>query len=547
MALKLFRWWAVGLVMASALLVSLFGQYLIGAYSIFSIKAIVSILEVVIVLLWLARGPGFQAWRALPFFAKAALGGWFFWGVISTLLAAHNVPVAIVGQAEWCLHMLLIAALVDWFGQGRERILADAYVGALCLAGLWVLIYFAWRWINMESPRQYNWFWGALPFLHIRHFSFLFLSAYIASLLLWNKSLWFSVLTLLFVGALMWAGGRGALGAAALISVAWGVFQVREKRNWSWIGLLVVVWFLAWPFSEALWVEHPGLGISLLHGRSEDISLDIISSGRLSIWTSVFEQLQGWRLWVGLGTNNYMFMPGRADETVHPHSFYVQAVGDWGVVGAGCLLVVIFSVLLAVTKRNRLWLRSNNVAGEAFFVILLLLTGQLILGGVDGNFYHSWSLMMLCPAFSLLILALVVDQRLNEISSWSLGKRWVFPAALLVLLSVVQLLNVCSVFSREVPTPDSWRARLVMSFPYNAQTVDKWFPVWMESSPADADRLLRWLQVNSPVGHQFYFLEAKIRRDSNNEPEKVRALIDAAIAVAPKRARKAILEETADW
>ncbi|RMJ03952.1 O-Antigen ligase [Marinobacter litoralis] len=532
------------LLVVGVVTISLFGQYLMGPPNIHSARALVMLLEVSGLILWLVNKP--QALLVGASMAIRLCGVLLLvTGTAGVFFAAHNWGAAIIGQIEWIAHFLVLVALVDVYARGRLSL--EGVLLGICVAGLLAISFFAFRWIQMENPADFNWFWGAYPFLHIRHFAFLILpaaiSAFYFAVSAERIAKCFGIVSMtVLLAALFWAGGRASVGAALIALLVGLLFVATTAHRGSFFKLLLqvlIVTSAAAAISELFSVNHPGMGLSFNHGREVADTVDAVSSGRLSIWFSVVDNMT-WQQWLfGHGVDNYRYLPNRYDETVHPHSWFFQALSAWGALAA----VVLVGGLWALTLRviyMQFRIKDRSKPNDLLFFSGLILLSYLVLSLVDGNFYHSWGVLLLLP---LLAACFCNFYRISATTaqSKSLASGWLYGVAAIIVAVVVQIVNVTTIFRGSVPAPNDWRSQVVLAVPYNTILVANWLEPWQQVDQNEMLRLLRWLQTYSADKYRFMLIESEMLLQEGYKEASLN-MYEKAVNSAPARAKKKLIE-----
>jgi len=533
-------------VVCLSILFMLFGQFLIGPPNVHSARTFALIVETVVLVGWLLSSPQALLWRNSHLF-RWILSIWLTVGFVGVFFASYNSASALVGQLEWMSHLFFIVALVDLHSRKLLTPL-DLFKG-VTWAGVVFLAFFLYRWNIMDDPQGYNWSWGAIPFINIRHVAYFILPAFVCSLYVslisdgWLRKVHiaFAICLLAF---LIWTGGRASVAAAILTLIFVCVYLISIERFRKQLAILVVLgvvasFALTLPFS----VDDPALSLFSPSGEVTETNSDFddFSSGRLGTWQAQLASMSVADMWIGQGVDNYKFIPDRADISIHPHSWFMQAWSSWGIVVTGLIIIGIL-VIIASLIRRMLSSEKLDVKRDNFF-LLSVLSSSLALSLLDGNLYNSWSVTTFAAFFASAIYAssptigsLSKADEKRPLRSW-----WLYGTSVLVVALAIHLINNMTVFGRSVPKPSDWRASIVMAIPYNTVTVESWLDVWQREDQGDMLRLLSWLQANSPQRHRFMLIEADMLDAAGYEEEALQKLNDA-IEVAPKKARKALLE-----
>ncbi len=532
------------MVVCLAILFMLFGQYLIGPPNVHSARTLTLIVEACVLVAWLVSSPEAYAWKNIRLL-RWIFGIWLLVGFAGVFTASHNSASALVGQLEWMSHLFFIVALVDFHVRKLIRPV-DLFKGATW-AGIVILSYFVYRWNILADPRGYDWGWGPIPFINIRHLAYFILPAFISSLYVtaitsgWMRKVYFAFAVTL-LASLFWAAGRASL-AAALVTLIIVCIYLIFIENFSKKLLITLVFGVSVSIilSLSFSVDHPSLNLFSSNEKGMETSLDSFSSGRVGIWQAQIKNMTFVDVLIGQGVDNYKFIPDRGDATIHPHSWFVQAWSSWGIIVTGLIAVgtlfVIINLIKKVISPNKLDTKRDN------FFVLSVLSASLALSMFDGSLYNSWSVCVFAAFFASALYCSSSEVAVNNergangsVSSW-----WLYGVAILIVVIIIHLINNLTVFGRSVPKPSDWRSSIVMTVPYNTVTVESWLEVWQQENHAEMLRLLTWLQKNSPQAYRFMLIEADMLNAAGYEQETLQKL-DDAIAVSPKKARRELLE-----
>jgi O-antigen ligase len=187
---------------------------------------------------------------------------------------------------------------------------------------------------------------------------------------------------------LIWMGGRGSIlsviASAMLLFGALRLKGVRCKDLSIFFPLSIAV---ALALSQWLAV-FPWNGVIDLTVRTTDAiaaqDFNQVGSGRVAVWRTSWETTQE-HLLFGLGPNGYWFMPNHI-YGAQPHSFLIQFLVEWGLVGSLLFLALLayafFRGLLAHVIRMG---KEMDIAALSAGTMIATLT---LHGLVDGTYYH---------------------------------------------------------------------------------------------------------------------------------------------------------------
>lgn len=483
---------------------------------------------------------------AVPRALAGAVGLWLLLGALSVLASAHQAA-ALLRQLEWTVCAALAALLVVAY-YDREQTTA-AFLWAL-LAGVVVAVAtVAWRWCVLDDPRGYDWVWGALPFIHIRHLGYYLAAGTVAALypcLAQGRGLrqagGFALLTLV-LAALCWAGGRGSILAilAAMPLVLCLAPATPEKRR-----LLIALPFIlvgAYGLAAVFRVDNPALGLSLFHGRAPG-DIDDLSSGRVALWQSVLPRLLD-SPWLGIGPDNYGFLADKPAMPTQPHSFVLQALLDWGLPGGGLLLLAMIGLCLWLV--GFFWRWRAAALPVAPLVAFGVLVAILVYGLIDGTLYH-YPTMALGPVALGLVYGFALHREgRGETAAAPLLRRRATAQGLLVVTGLVAVLGLANIKA----VVDGYRGRvwayyaprmvLLRALPIYATDVPAWTAYWQERSPEVIANWLGWLQRHARDGWQYYLWEASAYLASG-DIDRARVRYAEGLARAPLDLRDKIAQ-----
>lgn len=516
----------------------IFGQQIIGPENVNSARAVTMLTELIVIFFWLVRKDLSIFIPTLTKFQKLLFVIWLLFSILSVAFSDH-VFVSAIRQLEWFTHILFLIALLSCFVTYPRY--AEFFIFSVATAFLLIGTYLLFIWHTMENPLQHNWFLHPFVFGHIRHLAFFALAGFCASfypLFRSEKPSFSSLILTFFSGAfclsfIFWGGGRGSV-LAAIITALFLLITIGKNRRVHLGIILVVIAISSYFAAESYKVDDHRMGLSLNHGKAIK-NTDQISSGRLGIWSRVISNTADKPL-TGMGPDGYLFMPSKNIETLHPHSFVVQFIGDWGWIGAIAFLALILSLTI---KRYISLLQKRNSSNTPLSVVGASIVLSLsALGLVDGTFYHAWSLMLLfvgCAGLLTTHPALYIQR----ISFSADLKRLIGSFSLvLTILVALQIIVLNIVLSPAIPPPNSFKASLVRSFPSSTIGLNHWPGEWFKKYPEETLDWTRWLQTNSKDGWYYYFLESRflnILGDKEKAGEKYRIGLSRAPGPVQKK------------
>lgn len=485
----------------------------------------------------------------LPQWLRRAFWIWVGVGALGVALGEHWA-VALIRELEWLVYAA-IALVVAGLRAHRERL--AGYLLIAILTGVVVVItQYAVLWSLLADPRGYDWIWYPTPFIHLRHFGCFVAAGAVAALwpALCADAGWRGhaarvtgyLLFTLLAATILWTGGR-----AALLAVCTGValvlgFASPSPARRRFLCLLPFLVIAAGLLAEWFRTDNPGMGFSLFHGRKPE-SIDDFASGRMAIWMDAWRAALGSPLW-GLGADGYGFLPGRADETAHPHNLLFQALTDWGFIGTAALLSSVGYVLWMGVGRFR---GAGKAGRPPLSLPLLVVFGVLASLGfnslLDGPLYHYPMMALAAIAFGLMLGHACAAPDSGRSVAPPRGLAALATMALLV--AGVQLFNISTVMAGM--GGQSWsyysaRMMLLRAFPAYAVEVSAWSSRWAREEPHVLKPWLHWLQRNSRDAWRYYLVEADWSRRQGDEAA-ARNLTDRAVRQAPRRTAQALREQ----
>ncbi len=197
---------------------------------------------------------------------------------------------------------------------------------------------------------------------------------------------------------LVWMGGRASLlaviAAFGCLAVVAAVKGVRSRFLW----LAFPISLAAGVFLADVFAVFPWNGIlQAVAKTTEAADATQASSGRLTVWREAWESVRH-HLVFGLGPEGYVFMPNRSFG-VQPHSFLVQFVVEWGVIGALLFLgLIAYGFWCGFASHVVMAKTGLDLAALSAGAIIVALTA---LGLFDGTYYHPQPSLYLAIAFAV--------------------------------------------------------------------------------------------------------------------------------------------------
>jgi hypothetical protein len=340
------------------------------------------------------------------------------WVVFADARSGEFLP-ALAMDAHWFVLPLATLLIAEVFREFPIAFQAVRVGAALCIINLLLTMTANAEWYD-------NWHYPPI-FGHIQHLA---LSIGFMSIMLLSKrefggwvSVFLRLSRILGLAIIFWSGSR-ALILGWLCCMA--IFIYTDRK---WVGVLLVDTLAAYalslipapPFPKPSGKLPRILGGVQIESLSQ-VSLDTISSFRLSIWQSTLAGLDEIdRLWTGVGGNGFarlQVMHGiriKIPGHVQAHNGIVQFICDWGLIGLALFFAFIYRSMFKPILTH---LRQNDPTAMSG-IVYVLVTGML-----DATLYHLEHLIYLAIA-----LAYLFSQKDSREA-----KRMVIPASVVIIL-----------------------------------------------------------------------------------------------------------------
>jgi hypothetical protein len=176
-------------------------------------------------------------------------------------------------------------------------------------------------------------------------------------------------------------------------------------------------------------------------------------------------------------------------DHMHVHNVGLQALVEWGLLGALPFAALVVAVLVRAVRTGR----DGPVGAAAYLVAIATVS---VFDGVTSH--PGPTVLALCAA--ALVLAAPrghVGPRsyAGPVHAWPVGRRMLAGVAVLGLaVFAVHLAVLRAVWAPGTPAPGSARARLVLALPTYApaKEIEGWGRMWMRTDPAATERLVQW-------------------------------------------------------
>lgn len=490
---------AVGLAVALLPFVPLWLAPVVD-YDVGTVRAAVTLGELVVVMAVWRGGVLADAWRGIGRGARLLAGVWGLAMLVTTVAALHPAP-AVLRTVEWGGHLLFGVAMWAWSRDAPERATRLAACAAAGFLGVSAMAAFGWcrsAWAGQPVEAI------ADPLSNVRYVGFYAMSALTLGLAAMPRRApgrpaaigWSAAWTLGWM-VLCWSGGRGAIGATLAAVAVWALVTRPDRRR---VGMLALAAALGALASLGLPGDGRTMGLArfltdvLPGGANYSANRTVVWAFLLDLWSA--------RPVLGLGPDGAAFP--LVDHT-HAHNTVVQALVEWGAVGAAAFVALLVAMTVRVVRRARHADRSP-ATGAA----LALWTAFLLNGLLDGLFYGAATL-----ALAALVPALVVAPPTRSVRHARPVRCLALGLALSALAAVpaAHLASSAARFAAGSPAPDSVQARLALGVPtsYRQTEILWWGKDWARSHPADALHAARWGQSHSRTPWAFVALEGDLR------------------------------------
>lgn len=309
-------------------------------------------------------------------------------------------------------HLVFMLAAARAFHSDPRMIFM--FVAAVIISTFSLQLVLIQHWISLHDPREYHWTYGFPLVNHIRHLNYVLCIAMIYAA--WATLTWqgagkrlawlaFCIAT----GMTLWTGGRGGLLASFIgILCLLPAYSLRTHAS-TWLSLVLasLVALLTSTIFPA--GQYPGWFSALI--RSEMISANSVSSGRLEIWGSLIPSIRE-HPWLGLGDQATTVLLQQENFTAgQAHNGLMQLLPEWGIVGTTLYLLAFLPTAV------RGLLRYAKLRDQAPLQLILgsaLLVALGLFSIVDGIFYYAITLCSLMLAVAMLQCYLPEDSSVQH-------------------------------------------------------------------------------------------------------------------------------------
>lgn len=247
---------------------------------------------------------------------------------------------------------------------------------------------------------------AALPnHANVRHFAYhgFVAAAFAAALFVRMPRLGVSafVLTASALFGIVLTGSRGALYSWFVFVVVAGLLHPARARLVAFCAAAIAAGSAAawWVAQSQLLPARGNLFARLEGGAASAVYL----ADRWVVWSDSVRAIVA-RPWFGFGPEGYVTSRCCSDDFVQPHSFLLQLMLDFGVIGT-FLLAALTWVLLRGFGSWAQWYRALRTDGEVSLPAAVL-AAYFVYGLVDGMLYHAVPLLLLALLVALLLAAM---------------------------------------------------------------------------------------------------------------------------------------------
>lgn len=174
------------------------------------------------------------------------------------------------------------------------------------------------------------------------------------------------IASLILIAAVILTGSRGAM-IAVVVGFAAFLFTLDRRRALTLVALLgVAAVVVGMVFSQQVLTRFALVYEPSVSGFANDISVE----GRLASW-KVAWQLFSDHPWLGIGAGNFNdYFQNTAlnlglifrGEGRSPHSLYLEALSELGIVGLGLMLTILIAALMGAVRASRALVAGGRIS-----------------------------------------------------------------------------------------------------------------------------------------------------------------------------------------
>ena len=350
--------------------------------------------------------PLYKLWKEHRFVTLISIL-WLFTVLLSYFTAPHyswQNPLAYMRLAETITHFLFFLFLWDFFS--RYTVNYHMIFSAIILSTLVVMAYFGYihfAFPDLEAEKHVFSMRSDQLVLntHLHRIGYqVEATIALATALLFSKKQ--KIIAFLLIGTLFifltWLGGRAAiLGSIVTLLIAF--FYLRKTVPPKIFILSALFSFLLISIGMYFQVLNLDYFVHAMKKTFQAGSLDHLLTGRIEVWSLVFNELQGhWLL--GTGPQSYFFYLSRNDEVIHAHNFLLQMLGEWGIAGTALFGVLLYKAMaygIHLHLKKPIYSAQYHLAG-GLTILALTVTGLF-----GGTYFFTQTSVYLAVAFALWI------------------------------------------------------------------------------------------------------------------------------------------------
>lgn len=324
---------------------------------------------------------------------------WLTAMLLAVVLAA-DPATALLGLISWLVHGLFAISIWFLFQRWQGNWQTD-FVDAMPLGSALFALAIGGFVAFLGVTADYDWVSSLPGFPHIRHSGYFLmpamaLSAGAIALSAGNRKLLHIMLLAINFGFAIWIGSRGpVIIFAGMLALAFAAFAV--MRNPRAVAAIALALGIGAMLSQAIPTpSHSSFNAVARVSGSDTQSVDKLSSGRTEIWRDTLQAISDQPL-VGHGGNQFRLQIPAAKETYnHPHNSVLQFGYEWGLIGAGVMLILL--AMLGVRL-----LRSTFADPAKNLALFLGALSMAMFSLIDGLFYYNLPIILfLTCAFGIL-------------------------------------------------------------------------------------------------------------------------------------------------
>ena len=345
-----------------------------------------------------------------PSFGKLLLYAFLLFALASTIFSDYlrHSTQRYLAIIIWIAFFWLVVFLIQ-----RKQLTANLIYITLSTSTLIPIATFSYYYFTLPPQSFEGLFKYHIYFYsNVRHFGYHLTSVTILSFYFVlkyprNSALFAFGLSMIFLNfsLLFWTTSRQGILLSVTFSLL--IIYLYYKEEWRKISLLFIAGLiLSFTLLSLLGLDERILD-RLYSSTVEVKDINQLSAGRVEIWLRTIEFIKNkWLL--GHGSESFYHLYGEKQifKIVHPHSFILQSLLAWGVLGSILLFLLIARLFFRAC--NTLWVQGvhNN---EALFIAFITLLSIFANALIDGTLYHVLPIYI----FSLMAALIVGNPKLK--------------------------------------------------------------------------------------------------------------------------------------